>query len=972
MPKEATMPDNSPDFLKKNMAALKKNHPQVWEILTQFPTKPVGEIIPAPNGLPNLWTHDQEGHKISLHITDNPEGEVAQFLGMVEENFSGVVTLTGMGLGYTPLALAGERPNLRHLAVFEPEPGIFLQALHALDLTRLLADPRVILGIGPDLNIGEVMDPATNALQLESIQNLQHLPSFSVNPAAYSKIHQEVKNHCSSFNIEGNTLGLMGKDFLENRLRHLNSIHHDRLLAELAGKGKGLPAILVAAGPSLDKNVHLLAEAKGKALIIAADSALPALVANKVMPDLVGTIDPLELIFEKVAGVAPQVHDTALLCMSWASSKMVKSFPADQIFWCFGAKPIEAWMADLLGSTMLTGGAGSVAHLDFLAAIIMECSPIIFVGQDLAFSSTNSHSSHSVLQTRDLTNALHEGTADTIWIEGIEGGKVPTNRGFLHHKTHFEAMIKSQEGHYINATEGGARIEGTEAMPLRTALARYCSSPVAIQEILAAPTEKAQQDNRRKRLVREFEGIAKHGKNTIKVLDKTDELSRNIVQHLDKAAKSRGPRYRAFNDLPRSLQKKAEELDKLNVKLDQETSIWPLLQEVTMGGLRRSEQQMHAINTLANDPNQFSEWLRKNIQRFLQINEVRREVLPLLTGTLAEDVVFIQAEEKLLSAIRNKKGENADPETILELARLYYKTDNLNLARPWISRLSELLPKSAEVLFLQGWIAAHYTEYAKAEAFFAKAVATEPDYAAKVDSFRQHQGDAYIKYAAHFQHTDKTTARRLLAKGLRYAPGHGGISRQLVALSDQALSEIKKCQEEKTTNKTVKMIDAWLADLAANDRLASVIGPDRIARFHRARGIILAEANDYPLAIEAFNNALCLTPDDPALHINLTDMYFALGQYPQGIAHLDKAVSLDSAYVVYWEAIGDSLAEAAQHEEALTAYEKCFTTLPERVHLLKKIGDCYMATGQLEAAKEAYLLLKGKMQAIEATTTSVQ
>ena len=965
------MPANTQDFFKKNMATLKKNHPHLWAILTQSPPEPVGEICPAPNGKPNLWVNNQEGNRISLHIPDDPEIEIRQFLDVVAENFNGIITLTGMGLGYAPLALTQQRPAVRHLTVFEPNAGIFLQALHALDLTPLLTDPRVILGIGPDLDVGTIMVPAHKAMQLENIQNLQHLPSFALNPDQYSTLHANIYNHCSSFNIEGITIAHMGRDFLGNRLRHLNSMHHDRLLMELAEKFTGLPTILVAAGPSLDKNVHLLQEAKGKALIIAVDSALPTLIAHGIMPDLIGTIDPLELIFEKVAGVAPQVHDTSLLCMSWASSKMTKLFPADQVFWCFGAKPIEAWMVSLMGDNIVTPGASTVAHLNFLAAIIMGCSPIVFVGQDLAFSSTKSHSSHTVLQTQDLGEALQKGNENAVWLDGIDGGKVLSDRGFLSNKLFFESMIKKQEGLYLNATEGGAHIEGTQVMPLQAVLDRYCTSPIEINEKLRS-TEGQKQDQRRERFLLEFDRVAKLGRNIIKILEKTDTLSKNILQHFDKTSKTSATRYRSFNDLPDSIKKKVEELDKLNKRLDNENGIWPLLQEVTMAGLRRSEQQKHAIDTLANDPSRYIEWLQKNIQRFLHINEIRREVLPLLTETLANDVTFLQAEEKLLNGLRKNGAGIDETGTILELAQLYYEAGNLNLARPLIKRLADLLPESAAVNFLQGWVAAHYTEYAKAEAFFAKAEAIDHGYTSKVEAFRQHQGEAYIKYAAFFREMDKATSRRLLIKGFLYAPEHLEISHQLTALCDQALSELKQTPEPENFKKAMGVINGWLADLAANDRLAAIIGPERIAQFHRARGIILAEENDYPLAIEAFNNALGLMPDDPTLHINLTDMYFALEQYPQGIAHLGKAVSLDSAYVVYWEGIGDSLTETAQHEDAIAAYEKCFTILPERVHLLKKIGNCYMATGQLEAAKEAYLLLKEKMQALETTTTSVQ
>ncbi len=967
---EAAMPDICPDFFSENMASLKKNHAHVWENLTQFPPEPVGEIFLEPNGKPNLRALDQDGKLISIHIPGDPEAEVAQFLNIVKEDFSGVVTLTGMGVGYAPLALASHRPNIRHLVLFEPNRGIFLQALRAQDLTSLLSDPRVIIGIGPDQNINAAMQPTTKALQLESIQNLKHLPSFSLNPDEYGKLHEDVYNHCSSFNIEGNTVGHMGRDFLENRLQHLSSMHHDRLLMELAGKFSGLPAILVAAGPSLDKNVKLLAEAKDKALIIAVDSALPTLVANGVMPDLVGTIDPLELIFEKVAGVAPQIHDTSLLCMSWASSKMVKFFPADQVFWCFGSKPIEAWMATLLGNNLLTPGANTVAHLNFMAAIIMGCSPIVFVGQDLAFSSTKSHSSHAVLQTKDLGDALQKGNENTVWLDGIDGGKVLSDRGFLSNKLFFEKMIKQEaDHHYINATEGGAHIQGTEVMPLQAVLDRFCVSPYEIKEKLRATNEN-EQDERRKRFLLEFTKISKTGRSIIKTLVKTDKLSRSILQYLDKAEKNRAAQYRSFNELPSSMKKKIEELDKLNARLDNEGGIWPLLQEVTMAGLRRSEQQKHTLDSLANDPNRYTEWLQKNIQRFLQINEIRREVLPLLTNTLTNDVTFLQAEEKLLKNVQQNGPD--DTETILELARLYYEAGNLNLARPWINRLNDLLPESAEVNFLHGWIAAHYTEYARAESFFAKAIAVDNDYAVKIESFRKYQGDAHIRYAAFFREMDKATSRKLLVKGLIYAQEHEGIGQQLITLCDQALAEIKRSLENKTHEKTSGVIHSWLSDLEINGRLASIIGPDRIAQFHRSQGMILAEKQEYSKAIEAFNNALRLTPTDPELHITLTDIHFALEQYPQGIIHLDKAVSLEGAYAVYWEEIGDSLADGAQHEDALAAYERCFTILPDRVHLLKKIGDCYVAAGQLEAAKEAYLFFKEKMHATETATGGIQ
>ena len=53
--------------------------------------------------------------------------------------------------------------------------------------------------------------------------------------------------------------------------------------------------------------------------------------------------------------------------------------------------------------------------------------------------------------------------------------------------------------------------------------------------------------------------------------------------------------------------------------------------------------------------------------------------------------------------------------------------------------------------------------------------------------------------------------------------------------------------------------------------------------------------------------------------------------------------------------------KAGQIDDAVSAYEQCFMALPENIALLKKMGDCYLAMGQMEAAKEAYEQLKGKL-----------
>ena len=221
----------------------------------------------------------------------------------------------------------------------------------------------------------------------------------------------------SEYNIEGATQSLHGKTFVENRLKHLTSMHHDNRLEQLAEKYKGVPALIIAAGPSLDKNIQEIKRAVGKAVLICVDTALPALFNHGITPDFVTSIDYNAPTYEKIADLAldPRSQGINLICTSWVATTVSKIFPARDIFWAFGETPFENWINRSLGGTMNIGGAGTVAHLNFLSAKILGCDPIIFVGQDLAYSYSKEHASQVVFTG---TESMEKILEDAVWVKG--------------------------------------------------------------------------------------------------------------------------------------------------------------------------------------------------------------------------------------------------------------------------------------------------------------------------------------------------------------------------------------------------------------------------------------------------------------------------------------------------------------------------------------------------------------------------
>ncbi|WP_373845633.1 6-hydroxymethylpterin diphosphokinase MptE-like protein, partial [Clostridium sp.] len=74
---------------------------------------------------------------------------------------------------------------------------------------------------------------------------------------------------------------------IENNFTNMKKLIESPSIECVKDKYKDIPAIIVSAGPSLDKNISELKRAEGKALIIATDAVLTTLKNHGIVPDAV-------------------------------------------------------------------------------------------------------------------------------------------------------------------------------------------------------------------------------------------------------------------------------------------------------------------------------------------------------------------------------------------------------------------------------------------------------------------------------------------------------------------------------------------------------------------------------------------------------------------------------------------------------------------------------------------------------------
>mgnify|MGYP001599700525 FL=1 len=288
------------------------------------------------------------------------------------------------------------------------------------------------------------------------------------------------------------------RQWQENVLRNLPALSRAGSVVEGFDAFKGVPALLVAAGPSLHAQLPLLQSAKGHALVIATQTTNRLFEKIGFKPDLVMSFDGgypnFHEHFDGVdLGDVPLVFDPVThweAVAAWRGPKVgMLVHPANQ------------WLEDKLGVSLTGLWSGpSISCTMMHAAWRFGCEPLIFVGQDMAYGRggrkhiSGTHASES--WDSDVT--LEQVVA---LVEDQSGGHLLTNGAMLTFLHWIEEVIRNLPDcpTVVNAS-GGARISGTLEVSLEDALARYCTTEVDINGRIAKLCEpKPHQSGRLRR-----------------------------------------------------------------------------------------------------------------------------------------------------------------------------------------------------------------------------------------------------------------------------------------------------------------------------------------------------------------------------------------------------------------------------------------------------------------------------------------
>ncbi|MBE3591809.1 MAG: motility associated factor glycosyltransferase family protein [Thermoanaerobacter sp.] len=420
-----------------------------------------------------------DGKKYFMHSSYYPLKESQEWAEEFEFNNDSIILVYGIGLGYHVNFLL-DRLNLdNRLILIEPSKEIFEYAINNGYYDKFKNRSNTFFII--DDSEERIKELLSIYIPWDDFEKVIY-KDFKQYPKVFEKHHKKFSNclieTINSMRINRNTALYFASQWQSNFMENIEFIFRSTPVKAFFNSFKNIPAVIVSAGPSLDKNIRFLKEAKDKSIIICVGTALKALVKEKIEPDFVVSIDGGENNFKHFEGCsvnAPLLYDLTVY------PKILKEYEGPLIIGeiASGFLPlIEEKLSVEFGS--MSAGP-SVANLSLDFAYKMGCNPIIFIGQDLAYLNNRTHASGTTYEKNRIKGSSDK--KEYIYVDGNYEDKVLTDRVLLSFKTWFENYIYTHPDRiYINATEGGALIKGTQIMSFKDSIEKYMNINLNINQ----------------------------------------------------------------------------------------------------------------------------------------------------------------------------------------------------------------------------------------------------------------------------------------------------------------------------------------------------------------------------------------------------------------------------------------------------------------------------------------------------------
>jgi hypothetical protein len=513
------------------MGIMKERFPDLYERIANAADDGSVEAVETRLG-GHVPAVTKEGKRLFIHSKVDPAREAERFIGEIDTAAFDLFIVFGFGFGYHVEELFKGIGSDSLVLVIEKSPLMLRKALESRDCAALLKDNRFILLIDPS---EDVIAEALKGKSSRRTSLILHRGSFQAEPDYYGNMQNITRSYLSTKEVNIATLAKFEKVWASNIARNIGAFINAPGANTFFDRFRDVPAIVVAAGPSLHRSLDFIRQNRDRAVIVAVDTSYRILMRQGIEPHFCVVVDPQMINARYFEG--SMQSKTILIADPTVHPSVFRLFKG-RVAMTGVAFELMKWIERLSGEKGEITHGGSVSTNAYDFARRLGASPVYLTGQDLAFTGGYAHARGSYLDeqvhlrtgrlyTPEMFNRYQLTALPKIFVKGIRSETVHTNQKMMIFLSWFQ---KRQERNCINATHDGALIPGVQHVPAADIALPVTSAGIEsrIDELFGSSSGKEAGKNARDRLGNRVGLIQNEIESLLPVLDRAVGFSEQL------------------------------------------------------------------------------------------------------------------------------------------------------------------------------------------------------------------------------------------------------------------------------------------------------------------------------------------------------------------------------------------------------------------------------------------------------------
>ncbi len=856
----------------------------------------------------------------------------------------------GFGAGNMIKQLRKKYPKV-FIVILENNFCVLQSVLSVFDLSDIILDEKIIVSLFNDDNATTAISSLIRSLEPRlRWGELVQFVTPGYDKIRFYKIRQMqdiIFKAISPILLNRNTLIGKSRQIVENAIRNLPSMIDGGYIEDFNDYFKDKPAVIVASGPSLNKNLHLLKDAVSKCVIIAADSVISTLKSIDIIPDFACGVDYQTVNVEKYKSVLKEKEKSSVkyVCSDGVYYSIPKLF--QKSFFQYTPMSFISLYGDIIGeSRKRQFSANAVTHMAIQLAYVIGANPIIFIGQDWAYSGGMEHA----------TKASVEGELpkDVIWVKGNYENKVPTTPTLYSGLKLVEDMasILSKDGfEFINATEGGAYIEYTKLMTFKKAMNDYMKNDIdktkldRKKNVTYAPFIKRTREIKRDmgKIIKDSSKALRMAKSILKTWknSKKEEMIQEDVGIINKINDDI-----TFNNIFQSLIssfyfKEFFYFNKEEIDIEGQSVEERINQSVKYFGLIKTK----------------SSSVKRYIDELYKYLILKRK--------------YLENEEKFLRQL----------DKVIELIGLHFNFKDIYEGLDLVDKALEIYRENPVLYY---WKAKLFSlnrfMHKDSLEWFGKSVELSPD-------FKKAKFDYEIEKKIVISHLilakralergEFISAKKLVQRALEYEPDNKDVQHWFNVI-EQIASSRRSAQRQKLLFKQLKMESEAFEEY---ERIMEFVKKEELDKAYEKLlylyekygafgdipfllGSIMIDKKNLEDAEKYLKEAVELIPFQPLVYVALGKLYLMKEDYFNAKENLEKAMSMNNKLVSeIADALGNLYYEFGEYEKAIKIFQEYLPYSDDKKKTVLKVALCYKELGLIEE----YNILMNKLRELDSS-----